>query len=86
MTLREIYEFLKDDPMLCFIMVSDVARSIHQEEPATFDGCCDTALAILRHYETKDPAVAAEKFIEDLGPWADREIAPGLLDMVVNSD
>lgn len=85
-TMRDLYELTKDEPVMCLISMCDVARSIHQQEPATLEGACGTALELLKQTNTKDPAEAAERFMEILGPMADKEISPGLLKMIVTSD
>jgi len=79
MTIREIYEITKDDPLESLMAVSGIARIAWQNEPSTFDGDCGTALAILNNSKTASLEKSVEWFVNSLGPAADVEISDGLI-------
>lgn len=85
MTLREIAINVigLDDPITAIFGIVHLIRSIEQEEPATFEGCCASFLAFynLYHEVTADSIL---QFLDDIGPLANIDINDSLIARAIN--
>lgn len=79
-SLRDVVNLLIDNPLAAMLTSCDVLRSAHQQEPATFEGCCASALMWTKIYG-RPTRESIEEWLDELGEVADRPIPVNLLMM-----
>ena len=83
MTPRELVDALIDDPKICLMGVTQVMRSLHQREPATFEGNCASAMKFVEIYGLPSKETFAQ-FLQDMGDNADKELRDEEIMMAVS--
>ena len=85
MTIRQIVKLQGDDYVSAIIAGIDILRSIAQGEPCTDEGCWASVYEWVEKYGEPDKS-NIEKWLNDLGYAADRQINRKFLEMVLDAD